>query len=590
MVDENATNPLVVGRDGLEEVSYDPFDLMPDGFTPPPRCLVSEEDVSRTRRSAGAGGWARAGRDRLLDAVSDPLDLPDAAPNEVDSSLCSTASRRALRLALAHVFTGEEGYRDESIRDLRWLARLYLAAPVREGGARLMGCGLAECRFAVRLAQTYDLLAAGGLEGEDDGLSRRTLRASRQTAAAHRHLSCGNHNTWTNVALLVVGVALGDRQCVHDALYGHAVGERFRYGLVHHLRHDILSDGMHWERTVGYHFYTLMGLAEAARQMELLGVDLWHAELPAQMSSDGADLHPAYGPEGTRKCLKAAFDAPFYLAFPGGDLTLLHDSGLANLRGVHVWGIIYELAWEAYRDPKYAWVLNKIDRDYSQRDMPSLPKTLSASCGVVDFARLKRASYPEGNVSLAEDRDISTLGRLREGCSLFPVTGQAVLRAAPDAAVPAAYLFWGPHRAGHQNPAALHLDVHSGRRRVTAAPRTAGYSDPLHLTWQRTTVAHNTVTVDRTPMFPYDQGNEESIWWRDEERGRPSDGRLEQFRPEGPTRLVRASNDRVYPGVRLDRMVAVERDFVLDVYRVLSEESHCYDWTVHCVGAAPGAR
>jgi hypothetical protein len=161
------------------------------------------------------------------------------------------------------------------------------------------------------------------------------------------------------------------------------------------------------------------------------------------------------------------------------------------------------------------------------------------------------------------------------------------MRAKPNAPAPAVYLFWGPHSAGHQNPAALHLDIHSGRRRLTDAPHTAGYGDPMHLTWQRTTVAHNTVTVDRRPMFPYETGEEDSIWWSDEQKGRKSDGRLEAFLPEGPTKILRASNERVYPGVQLDRTVALERDYVLDVYRISAEETRTFDWTMHCVGAPP---
>ncbi|MBS3761751.1 MAG: heparinase II/III family protein [Planctomycetes bacterium] len=587
MTHEGATNPEIVGLNRLQNVSYDPFGLMPERFPSRPRCLASGEEIDRIKQLIQENGWAKRGLERLLEAISEPLELPEDTDSGAEPSLCSNAARRALHLALAATLTGENEYREQALPVFRRIAELYLKTPVRDTGGRLMKYGLSECGFSSKLAWTCDLLATEGLDEEDDELFGKMLAATRETANAHGHVSCGNHNTWLDVGQLIVGAAIGDMQFIHDALYGYMAGDRFRYGLIHHLRHDILSDGLQWERTLGYHFYTLMGLTEVARQMELLGVDLWHAEIPAQMVSDGKDLHRAYGPEGETKCLKAAFNAPFYMMFPGGDFTMLHDSGVANIRGAYVWGIVYELAWEAYQDPKYAWLINKTDRDYGARDMPDLPMSLSASHGVADFVRLKRVTYPEGEFSMADDRTISVSGRLRNGCSFYPVSGQAVLRGAPDEAVPAAFLFWGPHIAGHQSPAALHLDLHSGRRRVTDTPRTEGYSDPMHLTWQRTTIAHNTVTVDGRPMFPYERGDEESLWWRDEERGRTSDGHLEAFLPDGPTRIVRASNEKVYPGVLLDRTVALERDYVLDVYRVLSEEEHCYDWAVHCVGEAP---
>ena len=132
-------------------------------------------------------------------------------------------------------------------------------------------------------------------------------------------------------------------------------------------------------------------------------------------------------------------------------------------------------------------------------------------------------------------------------------------------------------------PAALHLDVAAGGRRITDSPRSGGYSDPNHLTWCRTTIAHNTVTVDEAPMFPYDFETD-SIWEADSWRDRISDGALELFQPADGFKAVRASNENVYPGVRLDRTVVVTERFVLDAYRVLSDVERTYDWAAHCVG------
>jgi len=145
------------------------------------------------------------------------------------------------------------------------------------------------------------------------------------------------------------------------------------------------------------------------------------------------------------------------------------------------------------------------------------------------------------------------------------------------------FMFWGPHSAGHQSPAALHVDLTAAGRRLTDAPRSEGYEDPMHLTWVRTTIAHNTVTVDGAPMFPYDQGGD-SIWEADRWRERPSDGKLELFEARGPLKVCRASNERVYPGVRLDRTVLLSRGFAVDVFRALSDEEHHYDWAMHCPG------
>ena len=184
----------------------------------------------------------------------------------------------------------------------------------------------------------------------------------------------------------------------------------------------------------------------------------------------------------------------------------------------------------------------------------------------------------------ARDATISLTGRHERGQTLLPAIGEAILRGDPrklDA--PGAFLFWGPHSAGHQSPACLHADLHGGAHRLTDAPRSGGYGDTAHLTWNRTTISHNTVTVDGKPMYPYSEDTE-SIWDCDTYYDTPSDGTLELFQPGDDFSAVRASNDVMYPGVRLDRTLVVTRRFILDVYRVQSREQHQYDWAMHVIG------
>ena len=157
--------------------------------------------------------------------------------------------------------------------------------------------------------------------------------------------------------------------------------------------------------------------------------------------------------------------------------------------------------------------------------------------GEFDFVRLHQPEIAAGSFSLAENCPISLEGMHQNHCTLFPTTGAGVLRHGPGATDPAAHFCWGPHSAGHQSPAALHVDLHALGQRVTNAPDIGvGYDDPMHLTWVRTTIAHNTVTVDETPMFPYDR-EEDSIWRTDSPRDHVSDSVLEFFQPGRNTTL-----------------------------------------------------
>ena len=519
---------------------------------------------------------------RLQEAADAPCEWDDPLHPDRGFEILNHAFSKILAFHL----TDRESYRDEALTAFRRVSEAYLRWPLVNNHTRAAAYGLGESRFTITLARVYDLLASESLADADRTLFLQALSLTRETTDRCRHTTCGNHNTWNLVARLAVGLSSGEIDLVRDALDGWTFNGVPRYGLIHQLRHDILSDGLHWERTPGYHFYTLMALTSAATMLANAGVDIWHVELPTQMSGDGHDLHRAYGPEGG-KCLKAAFDAPFYATLGNGDFSLLHDSGLSNLRGVWTWGPLYELAYQAYGDPKYAWLLDRIEREYAdrpERKYPNLPMSLQHPAGEWDFVLLKDAEHPSGHFSLAEDCSISLAGVHRQGCTLFPVTGVSILRSRPeDDAGTAAQMFWGPHSAGHQSPAALCLDLYANGRCLSASPQTAGYDDPLHLTWQRSTIAHNTVTVDERPMIPYDE-DADSIWKTDKARGIETDGVLELFQPEGSFKACRASNETVYPGIRLDRTVVLTDRFVLDLFRVIGADSHRYDYAMHILG------
>jgi hypothetical protein len=562
-------------------------DLAPVDLPPHPRVFVTGEGLQWCRSLTEGAVWARAALSRLLEAADAPCEWGEPVRPDHGTEMLNHAFRQILAFHL----TGRGSYRDSALAAFRRVAEAYLRWPLVDDHTRGAAYGLGESRFTIALARVYDLLASEGLADADRELFLQALALTQETTDRCRHTTCGNHNTWNLIARLAAGLSSGETGLVRDALDGWTFNGVPRYGLIHQLRHDILSDGLHWERTPGYHFYTLMALTSAATMLANAGVDIWHAELPAQMRDDGHDLHRAYGPAGG-KCLKAAFDAPFYATLGNGDFSLLHDSGLSNLRGVWIWGPLYELAYQAYGDPKYAWLLARIEREYAEwpgRKYPHLPMSLQSPSGEWDFVLLKDAEHPSGHFSLAEDCSISLAGVHRQGCTLFPVTGVSILRSRPeDATGTAVQMFWGPHSAGHQSPAALCLDLYANGRCLSASPQSAGYEDPRHLTWLRSTIAHNTVTVDGRPMVPYDR-DADSIWKTDKARGIASDGVLELFQPEGLFKACRASNEVVYPGIRLDRTLVLTDRIVLDLFRVVGAGPHRYDYAMHILGTPTAA-
>jgi hypothetical protein len=555
---------------------------LPEELPPHPRVFATGDDIARIR-SLKNEKWVQTATKRLLLAADTAYEPVGHLDKDADPEKNGTWIHQCMRQALAYHLTDDEKYYERALNDLKVIAEAYLAWPILQGHIRAASYGLAESRFTIKFAGVYDLLAGTALKDADRSLFEEALAHTRDTTNRCQHWTCGNHNTWNLAARLAAGIALGSLGDIEDVLWGWEFEGRSRYGFVHQLRHDLLSDGLHWERTPGYHFYSLMAMVELVCMFQHIGVDLWHTDLPAQMEDDGEDHHRAYGPEGN-KSFKAAFDAPFFLSLGDGDLSLVHDSGLENLRGVWIWGPIYELAYQAYGDPKYSWLVLHIEETYQnrpEREIKSLPMSLQSKSGELDFMRLGSWPLPSGHFSIEDDTRISLSGRHEKASTLFPDTGVTVLRNLRGSGA-GVHLHWGPHSAGHQSPAALHVDLHAGGKRLTDSPRSGGYEDPTHLTWYRSTIAHNTVTVDGQSMMPYDEQGD-SIW-RSDSRPRITDGELVFFQPGDAFQACRVINERVYPGVRLDRTVILTEQYFLDVFRVLSREQHQYDYAMHVLG------
>ncbi len=120
-------------------------------------------------------------------------------------------------------------------------------------------------------------------------------------------------------------------------------------------------------------------------------------------------------------------------------------------------------------------------------------------------------AVPDGHYSLDEDASIGLSGIHRNGCTLFPVGGFAILRADPiDPESPATNFTFGPYGSGHDHPDRPHMDLFGLGEILCPDAGSWGYDNPKHLTWANQTVAHNTMVVDEISQQP--QGESKSIW------------------------------------------------------------------------------
>ncbi len=564
--------------------------LIPRVFGPHPRVFCTPDDLERVRHWAHEVDWVQDRLRKLRQAVLLPFELPkDLGSGPEARAICQKAVGRIREIALAAAIDRDVNLLGKArALAVQW-ARAYLALPITGIDNKVAGGSLGESHTAVITAQMYDLLEPEMLSESDRFVLRAMLREMVQVLDRAPHRTCGNHNTWTLTGRLAIGAVLGDPDVIRGALEGVPAQPipsspdtpTFRYGLLHQIGHDFLGDGFHWERTCGYHMYTFMAMAECAFIMGNLGVDLWHAEVPVAMESLGYDLHRSYGPRGTRK-LANAVEAILHCAYGSGRFPFLHDSHIEDWGELNIWGPVLARAYDATQNPNLAWALAKM-----AGEGPYKPPAVLRPNYEVEFVRVRHKALGPVESPWTKDKTFAQTGVTAGGHSLFPAAGHGVLRADVSATQGASvFCYWGPHSAGHQSPCALHVDIDTPHRRGTGTVDTNGYADAKHLTWLRSTIAHNTVTVDGKPMFPYDLPTQ-SIWEADSWRRRTSDGQLQLFQHEpgqAGFSAIRASNELVYPGVRLDRTVVLTHGFAIDAFRVFSDAHHVYDWAMHVIG------
>jgi hypothetical protein len=144
---------------------------------------------------------------------------------------------------------------------------------------------------------------------------------------------------------------------------------------------------------------------------------------------------------------------------------------------------------------------------------------------------------------------------------LMKSAGFAMLRAGGTAAA----VRFGMHGGGHGHPDKLNLVSFAFGRNLGLDPGSINYGVPLHTEWYRTTIAHNTVSVDEQL-----QGN--------------ADGTLAGWTVKDGETTLAAQADKVYPGVSLKRTVRLSANRIEDRFECASEAEHTYDWAFHVPG------
>ncbi len=312
----------------------------------------------------------------------------------------------------------------------------------------------------------------------------------------------------------------GNWQVWHNAgiaAVGYTLGDRTlidiatgsRAGMSHLLRFGVNNDGLWWEGTWSYHFYALQPFT-------------WFAEMSRRAGEDTyADPH-----------LAAMYAAPLDMLLPDLTLPAFNDSHGTRITS-YAWA--YEVAWSRLGDPRAAAVAGMVPRG--------------------------RWALFFGTETLPQE----TLPP--QGPALLEDSGYAVLRQPGADGTSYVALDFGPHGGWHGHYDKLSFISYGAGALMGLDPGTQSYAAPTHDTWDKKTVAHNTVVLDE----------------RNQVR---NSGNLGWFHALPDLSAVRADAGGAYPGARAARTQVLVAEYLLDRFDIaaLTPARHTFDWIYHNPG------
>ncbi|MBL8179478.1 MAG: heparinase II/III family protein [Bryobacterales bacterium] len=413
-------------------------------------------------------------------------------------------------LALAWRMTGETKYAEAALWILKQYAEKYLAYPHKDVNNR------ANTRSGARAsAQTLDeSVWLIPLAWAYDSLAGSAAMSESDRVLIERGL--------LRAAVEVIqrnDAGISNWQSWHNtaiAAVGFALRDKSlveqaidgKSGFRFQMRNSVIGEGFWYEGAWSYHYYALDPVVQLAEMAARSGFDLWE------------DVN-----------LRGLFSAPLRLAFADGTLPAFNDSNSVSLFSV---ARLYEIAFARLGDPLYAAVARRGSRGREALlfGAPELP--------AVDLADLRS--------------------------EIFADAGFAVLRG-PQSDHTVTMKF-GPHGGGHGHYDKLGLVSFARGGILSVDPGTQSYAAPTHNTWDKVTVAHNTIVVGEKTQ------NEATgrLLWSD-------------LRPEYSAASAEAG--AAYPEVRMKRSLLVTAEYTVDEAEAVSTDkvSRQFDWVYHNNGS-----
>ena len=375
-------------------------------------------------------------------------------------SVNNRLAESALRLAVLWKLEGEERNRQRVQEILLGYAAAYDGYKAYEGW-RPQNHGVAqfstldEAVWSIPLAWSFDLIRSTLSDKQQTEIVDRLLLPAADFLMARHFGGIHNFACWHNAAIGTIGAVSGNEELLTFAIDG-------QYGFHTQAREGILADGLWFEGSFSYHFYTVAAL-------------LLLAKATANLPKWDLREHPS---------LKAVLRAPVLCAYPDGSLPATNDCWYFTslnddcCHGVPKAPAFYEIGNAWFDEPLFGQVLG---RAYQHGPRESLDALL--------YGATELESGKEGGLALP------SVNMAASGYAILrtPPEGEALRSEATEQYV---FLKYGVHGGGHGHPDKLGLTVFACGERQSPDLGTPGYGIDLFQGWYRQTVSHNTVVLE----------------------------------------------------------------------------------------------
>lgn len=348
--------------------------------------------------------------------------------------------------AWAFALTGEEKYARHAREILMGYAERYTQYPYHSAnmgkktdtpsrsGAHVYEQTLNEAGWMGSVCDTYDLVRLSPVfsAADHEAIREGFLMPVYRNIDKHR-AGKGNWQTYHNAAFMMIGGVLNDANLVRQAI------EDPENGFYYQMKVSVLPEGMWYENSWSYHFYTLGGIETIAETARRLGMNLYKS------------------PE-----LKKMYTVAMDYRMVDGTLPRFGDAVTGGISGRR-----YESAYHAWKNPEFLAVL------------PEGPTWDS-----ILYGRTEKPTQAAGMLKSA----------------LKPGAGHAILRADGPEGPSSAVLTFGPFGGFHGHFDKLSFVYFALGKEQGYDPgraRSQAYRLPVHRNWYRATTGHNTVMVDR---------------------------------------------------------------------------------------------